>query len=165
MRLFQALSAGVVVFPWLAVLMAAPSAAGGHGPHLAFGAPQISTINGQPVPGRILPLQDVAILIDTLTSSGQHLLVMRGTRKAGTRMAIHLHEHVGFTCVLTGVITIFMDGREPEAQPAGTCYYMPANTLMAAANLGREDAILTDHFIAPPGEPVLVVREPGYPDE
>lgn len=138
---------------------------GTHGHDIVAGPLDTATINGKPPPGRVLPLQDVTLLIDELTSSGQRVVVARGTRKAGTRAAIHIHEHGGFTCVLSGEITIFVDGREPKKQPAGTCYYMPAGILMSAVNLGDADAVLTDNFIAPAGAPLMVVREPGYPAE
>lgn len=160
-------SAMLRVFAILCALLAiaGPSAADSHDHNMAFGSLDVMAINGQPVPGKILPLQDVSTLLDTITTTGQHLRVTRGTRKAGTRMAIHVHEHDGFTCVLQGEITIFIEGREPAKYAAGTCYHMPANIFMAAANLGHEDAILTDNFIVPPGVPLTVVREAGYPAE
>ncbi len=47
--------------------------------------------------------------------------------------------------------------------PAGTCYHMPPNTLMTAANLGTEDAVLVDNFNLPLGAPTITIREPGWP--
>ena len=45
--------------------------------------------------------------------------------------------------------------------PAGTCYYMPADTPMSAANLGAEDVRLIDTFVLPPGAAPMTVLEPG----
>mgnify|MGYP002130389625 CR=1 FL=1 len=124
---------------------------------MAFASPGITTINGQPLPGKLTPLQNPSIMIDTLMPDGKRLLVTTGTRQAGTRAPIHTHDHGGYTCVLRGEITIFMEGHAPMKAPAGSCYYMPAGHFMAAANLGSEDVLLSDHFIAPPDAPVMTV--------
>ncbi len=123
----------------------------------------VTTINGQAPPGRLLPLQDVTTMLDTTVADGNRLVVTQGTRKAGTRVAIHTHMYGGHTCVLSGVVTDFVDGREPMTWPAGTCYYMPPNTLMSVANLGTVDAQLMDTFTLPPGAPTITIREPGWP--
>lgn len=125
----------------------------------------VTTINGITPPGRLLPMQDFTMLIDTIDSQGNHLMVSRGVRKAGTRVAIHTHKYGGHTCVLKGTITDYVEGHEPMVWPAGSCYYMPANTLMSADNEGTEDAVLLDSFTVPPGEPVYTIREPGWPEE
>ena len=41
--------------------------------------------------------------------------------------------------------------------------HMPPNQLMAAANLGSEDAVLMDTFNQPPDTPLITIREPGWP--
>jgi quercetin dioxygenase-like cupin family protein len=123
----------------------------------------ITTINGVAPEGEMLPLQDVTTMLDTIDANGNRVLVTRGVRKPGTRVAIHVHKYGGYTCVLSGVITDFVEGHEPMTWPAGTCYYMPPNTLMTAANLGSEDAVLIDNFTLPPGEPTITIREPGWP--
>jgi len=126
-------------------------------------AKDITTLNGTSVPGRMLPLQNTLTMLDTVDANGLRLYITRGTRLAGTRVAIHTHEYGGQTCVLTGVMTDFVDGMEPQTFPAGTCYYMPPDTLMSASNLGTEDAILIDTFNLPVGVPAITIREPGYP--
>ncbi|MFC4172505.1 cupin domain-containing protein [Microvirga sp. GCM10011540] len=123
----------------------------------------VTTINGETLPGQLLPLQDVSTMIDTIDANGNRLVVTKGIRKAGTRVGIHVHKHGGHTCVLSGEITGFMEGAKPHKWPAGTCYYMPPNTAMAAANLGEEDATLIDTFSLPPGEPTITILEPDYP--
>lgn len=147
----------------LAALVLAP-AAFGPAPAAAQDAPRaVTTINGQPVPGRMLPLQDVTTMLDTIDADGNRLVITRGIRKAGTRVAIHVHEHGGHTCVLSGAITDFVEGHAPSLWPAGTCYYMPPNVPMSAANLGTEDAVLVDTFVLPPGAPTITIIEPGWP--
>lgn len=121
-----------------------------------------TTINGETPPGDLAHLVDVTTMLDTVNADGERLLVVRGVRKAGTRVGIHVHEWGGHTCVLSGTITDFVEGREPSTFPAGTCYYMPPNTPMSAANLGDEDAVLIDTFVLPvDGEPIVIL-EPGY---
>lgn len=123
----------------------------------------ITTINGEIPPGRLLPLQDDFTRLDTVDANGLRLVVTQGTRLAGTRAAIHTHQYGGHTCVISGTITDFVEGHEPMVWPAGTCYYMPPNTLMTAANLGTEDAVLIDNFTLPVGAPTITIREPGWP--
>ena len=129
------------------------------------GAPQfgdVSTINGKTPPGKLQPLVNVSTMIDTVDSNGNRLLVTKGTRKAGTRVGIHVHKYGGHTCVMSGEITDFVAGRPSGVFPTGTCYYMPPNVPMAAANLGKTDAVLVDTFILPPGEPTITILEPAY---
>lgn len=123
----------------------------------------VNQINGEWPPGRLERLVDATIMLDTINSDGQRILVERGVRKAETRVAIHTHEYGGHTCVLSGEITNFMEGHPPKKSPAGICYYMPPNLLMTAANLGSEDAVLIDTFILPPGKSPITIRELGYP--
>ena len=140
-----------------------------HGMHHASTASALSselnvtTINGERPPGRLERLVDVKTMMDTVDVTGKRVLVEKGVRKAGTRVAIHVHQYGGHTCVMSGEITDFMEGHPPSKWPAGTCYYMPPNLLMTAANLGTEDAVLIDTFILPPGAPTITIREPGYP--
>jgi hypothetical protein len=132
--------------------------------HSTF-APGMTTLNGEVPPGNLLPLQNVTTMLDTINADGDRIITTRGTRIAGTRVAIHVHKYGGETCVMSGVITDFAEGHPSGTFPAGTCYYMPPNMPMAAANLGTEDAVLIDTFILPPGEPTITILEPGWPTE
>ena len=123
----------------------------------------VTTLNGERPPGRLARLVDAITMLDTVDVNGQRIVVEKGIRKAGTRVGIHVHEYGGHTCVLSGEITGFMQGHAPQKWPAGTCYYMPPNMLMAAANLGTEDVELIDTFLLPPGKPTITIREPGFP--
>lgn len=125
----------------------------------------VTTINGEVPAGELLPLKDVTTMLDTVQTDGNRLIITQGVRKAGTRAGIHVHKYGGHTCVMSGVITDFIEGKESSTWPAGTCYYMPPNIPMAAANLGTEDAILVDTFILPPGEPTITILEPGWPTD
>lgn len=123
---------------------------------------QTSKINGKPIPAKLLPLEDSTVMLDTLDADGKRLYITKGTRRAGTRAAIHTHQHGGHTCVLSGEITSFIEGAEPVKRPAGTCYYMPPNTPMSATNLGSKDAVIIDTFLLPPGEEEITLLE-QYP--
>ena len=119
----------------------------------------VTTINGQLLPVDPFPLQNVTVMLDTFDSHGNRLIITRGTRKAQTRAAIHVHMYGGHTCVLSGEITIFMECVPPAKKPSGTCYYMPPNVPMTATNLGTEDVELTDTFVLPPGADTLTALE------
>lgn len=120
---------------------------------------QVTEINGFAPPAVSTGLNEVKIMAMTDLPDGQTLVVSRGTRLAGTRAPIHVHEYGGHTCVLSGAITDFVEGMAPSLFPADTCYYMPANTPMTAANLGSEDAVLIDTFIVPKGAPTITIIE------
>ena len=66
--------------------------------------------------------------------------------------------------MLSGTITDFVEGAEPMTHSAGTCYYMPPDVAMTAANLGSDDVRLIDTFVLPPDAPAIIVLEPGWPD-
>lgn len=123
-----------------------------------------TTINGSIPPGVMTRLSDIKTMLDTTQADGQRLLIVEGVRKPGTRAPIHVHDFGGHTCVLSGTITDFVEGMKPMTYPAGTCYYMPPDTPMTAANLGTEDVRLIDTFVAPPDAAAIVVLEPGWPD-
>ncbi|MEP5151752.1 hypothetical protein [Planktotalea sp.] len=128
--------------------------------HCAKGNYDIVThVNGIVPPGRMAPLVDSVKMIDTIMPDGNRLVVMKGTRLAGTRVGIHIHAYGGHTCVMSGVITDFVEGHDPGLFPKDTCYYMPPNTYMTAANLGSEDAVLIDTFIVPPGKDFIQIVE------
>ncbi|MGV0990893.1 MAG: cupin domain-containing protein [Mycobacterium sp.] len=123
-----------------------------------------TTINDSVPPGVPAKLVDLTVVTDTIGVDGDRLLVQQGIRIPGTRAPIHYHDYGGQTCVLSGTITDFVEGMEPMIFPAGSCYDMPSDTPMTAANLGDEDVLLVDTFVLPPNEPTIIVLEPNWPD-
>lgn len=123
-----------------------------------------ATINGVVPQGQVAPMDDVLVMADTIQDDGDRLVVWQGIRRAGTRSAIHTHQYGGHTCVLSGTIVDLVEGMAPMTFPAGTCYYMPSNTPMSAANLGPGDVRLIDTFVLPPGAPTMTIIEPGWMD-
>ena len=150
----------------LALLLLA--AAAGTGPTAAqaddmvIGVLDVAGLNGAAPPVPVAPLVATHTMMDIIDARGMRVVVVMGTRKAGTRAPIHVHDFGGHTCVFKGEITVFMEGRAPRRQPAGSCYDMPPATPMSAANLGPEDVVLTDTFSLPPGQPLMTLREKGY---
>lgn len=124
----------------------------------------VTEINGAVPESALKPLQDVESLVPPglIDSLGREVIIHRGIREAGTRVGIHIHEYGGYTLVLSGVITDFVEGKPTKSYHAGQWYYMPANTPMSAANLGAEDAELIDIFLVPPGQPEITIIEPGW---
>lgn len=121
-------------------------------------------INNKSVDGELLPLQNSKTLIDEIIN-GNRLMVNLGTRKAGTRVGIHVHQSGGTTFVVggEGAITDYVEGYENSYNPVGNYYYMPYNTQMSASNLEEEDVLLLDVFYFPvQGEAITIIEE-GYP--
>lgn len=129
----------------------------------------VTEINGQILPPEIemKPLQNVIDLVPPgyIDSFGREVIIHRGIREAQTRVGIHIHEYGGYTLVLSGTITDYVQGRDPETHGPGDWYYMPPDTPMSAANLGTEDAELIDIFLVPPGQPSITIIEPGWPSD
>ena len=127
----------------------------------------VTEINGQTLPGEMKPLQNVIDLVPPgyIDSFGREVVIHRGIREAGTRVGIHIHEYGGYTLVLSGTITDYVQGMEPMTHGPGDWYYMPPDTPMSAANLGTEDAELIDIFFVPPGQPSITIIEPGWPSD
>jgi hypothetical protein len=126
----------------------------------------VTTINGQTLPCEMKPLQNVIDLVPSgyIDSFGREVVIHRGIREAGTRVGMHIHEYGGYTLVLSGTITDYVEGMDPMVHGPGDWYYMPPNTPMSAANNDEfEDAELIDIFIVPPGQPEITIIEPGWP--
>ncbi len=137
--------------------LAAPGVA-----HAELGSTTV--INGTAPPGVMAKLADLSVVLDKVSGDGKRLLVSRGIRKPGTRGPIRVHEFGGYSCVMSGTITAFVEGSEPTHYPAGSCYYLTPDVAMTAANLGAEDVELVDTFELPPDAPAIIVLEPGWPD-
>ena len=123
-----------------------------------------SQINEMALDGKLLPLQDQTRVIDEIVGDNR-LIVNLGTRKAGTRVGIHVHESGGLTFVVSGdgAITDYLEGMENSFNQVGDYYFMPYNTTMSAANLEREDVVLLDIFYFPINKTSITILEEGYP--
>ena len=124
-----------------------------------------TTINGHKPPGELIPLQGDNHVVDEITG-GKHYRVSIGTRLAGTRVGIHVHEEGGTTFVIGGKggrITDLVQGYPNALNPFGSYYYMPSNIPMSAANFSGQDVLLMDVFVNSIGVPPITIIEPGYP--
>lgn len=128
----------------------------------ASAALDVTTLNGERPPGRLARLVNSTTMLDTIDVNGQRIVVEKGTRKAGAGWASMYTSTAATPAALSGEITGFMEGHAPKKWPAGTCYYMPPNMLMAAANLGTEDVELIDTFILPAGQTRSPSASPGF---
>lgn len=97
--------------------------------------------------------------------TGMVLVTSRSVRDRGTRSPIHVHPFGGQTCVVSGEMSLYLDG-EPTVQKAGPgdCYYMPAGRRMSGVNSADSVTIMIDTFVVPRGEQVWIVVEPGMED-
>jgi uncharacterized RmlC-like cupin family protein len=124
-----------------------------------------TTVNGKIPPGNPqLPLADVVTVMDEVVGY-QQILVQQGTRQAGARASIHVHQYGATTFVIggRGADTDFSEGHEPNTYPKGSYYYMPASTPMTPANLTDRDVRVMNVFVLPVGIPGTTFIEPGAP--
>ncbi len=124
--------------------------------------PDVTTINGEVPPLRTtLAFKSQTVSVGD-NGNGYQTIVIRTTRKAGTRSPIHTHDYGGTTCVLKGQMTLYLDGSKPATKKAGSCYFMPPGPLMAGLNTGKVTAVMLDMFTVPIGDDVWTVRQPGF---
>lgn len=126
-------------------------------------AADVTTINGQVPPGPATAVTESITLLDVVDDGLQHL-VYQDTREPGTRSPIHEHPYGGTTCVLSGQMTLYLEGSDPQVANAGECYWMPPGLPMTGVSSGTDYAVMIDNFAVPPGEPVWWVVEPGQED-
>lgn len=122
-------------------------------------------INGKTLPGKLAGTVNQQVLIDIINEDGNRFLAIKSIRKAGTRVGIHIHRYGGYTLILKGQMTDFVQGKPINKVGPNSGYYMPPCTPMSAANLGKEDVELIDIFIGPPGEPYIEILEPDWKGE
>lgn len=126
-------------------------------------AADVTMINGQIPPGPATRVDESVTMLDVVDDGLQHL-VYRDTRSPGTRSPIHVHPYGGTTCVLSGQMTLYLQGSEPQIANDGECYWMPPGRPMTGVSSGVDYAVMIDTFAVPPGEPVWWVVEPGTED-
>jgi quercetin dioxygenase-like cupin family protein len=97
--------------------------------------------------------------------TGYVTVTSRSVREQGTRSPVHVHPFGGQTCVVSGEMSLYLDG-EPAIQKAGSgeCYWMPAGRRMSGVNSANQATIMIDTFVVPKGEQVWIVVEPGMED-
>lgn len=125
-------------------------------------------INGQELPNKASKtmFERRLLTIDQLDASGKPTgwvtVTSRSVRDRGTRSPIHVHPFGGQTCVVSGEMSLYLDG-EPTVQVAGPgdCYWMPAGRRMSGVNSADTPTIMIDTFVVPKGEQVWIVVEPG----
>lgn len=122
---------------------------------------EFTEINGATPPGELATLVQSHTMLSTKNVNGDCVLMVKSIRKAGTRVGIHVHKYGGYTLILKGIMTDFVQGEEIKTY-SNSGYYMPPCTPMSAANLGEEDVELIDIFIGPPGEPFIEIMEPNW---
>ncbi len=121
-----------------------------------------TTINGAAPPGTpTLAFKSTELSLQP-SAPGFETAIIETVRKAGTRAPIHTHDFGGTTCVVTGEMTLYLEGAEPARAPAGTCYFMPPGRLMTGVNSGTQTAVMHDIFTVPVGDPTWTVHEAGF---
>ena len=120
----------------------------------------VTTINGEPPPAVPTAVDESVTLLNVIDNGVQHL-VYRDTRSPGTRSPIHQHPYGGTTCVLSGEMTLYLEGSDPQVAGPGECYWMPPGLSMTGVSSGVDYAVMIDTFAVDPGAPVWYVVEPG----
>ena len=119
-------------------------------------------INGETVPGKLLPTKNQKVLLDIINEEGKKVYMVKSVRKPGTRIGIHIHKYGGYTLILSGEMTDFVEGKPSKKYGPNSGYYMPPDTPMSAGNLGDKDVELIDIFIGDPGQPYIEILEPDW---
>ena len=131
--------------------------------HDGYDSETVVTINGEIPPNKPTALTKSTVLVDVV-EDGQRHVVFRDERPAGTRSPIHEHPYGGVTCMVSGEMTLYLEGSEPQTAGPGQCYSMPPATPMTGVNTGDDVAVLFDIFTVPEGEAVWKVVEEGQQD-
>jgi quercetin dioxygenase-like cupin family protein len=117
--------------------------------------------------GKVLPMQPTLAKEQSLEMSQKigkmTLFTHRTLRAKGTRAPIHVHPFGGQTCVVSGEMTLYMDGAQPARKVAGECYWMPPVTRMSGVNTGDTDALMFDTFLVDNEDDIWVIVEPNLP--
>lgn len=124
-----------------------------------------TTVNGRTPPGDpSRPLADTLTVMN-VTDGYQQITVSQGTRLAGARASIHIHQYGAVTFVIggKGADTDISEGHRRTVNPKGSYYYMPANTPMTPANLTDYNVRVMNVFVLPVGIPGTTFIEPGAP--
>lgn len=137
----------------------------GHGMHV----PNPNIERSNKINGEVPPMTPSKSMFETrlLTEDvgdGWVLVTSRTVRQAGTRSPIHMHPYGGQTCVISGEMTLYMDGSEPLVAGPGDCYFMPPGRRMTGVNSADSATFMLDTFVVPKGEQVWIVVEPGMED-
>lgn len=126
--------------------------------------------------GRKLPMRPSKSMFETrlLTEpqldargnpTGMMLVTSRTVRERGTRSPIHVHPYGGQTCVISGEMSLYLEGTdEVKVAGPGECYWMPAGRRMSGVNTADQATFMIDTFVIPRGEQVWIVVEPGMED-
>jgi quercetin dioxygenase-like cupin family protein len=128
-------------------------------------------INGKEVPNKATKtmFESRLLTVDQLDArgkpTGMTLVTSRSVREKGTRSPIHVHPFGGQTCVVSGEMSLYLEGTdEVKRAGPGECYYMPAGRRMSGVNSADGVTIMIDTFVVPRGEQVWIVVEPGMED-
>lgn len=97
--------------------------------------------------------------------TGMVMVSSRTVREKGTRSPIHVHPFGGQTCVISGEMSLYLEGtNEVKVAGPGECYWMPAGRRMSGVNSADSATFMIDTFVVPAGEQVWIVVEPGMED-
>lgn len=128
-------------------------------------------INGKPLPNKATKtmFESRLLTVEQLDAKGKPtgmvLVTSRSVRDQGTRSPIHVHPFGGQTCVVSGEMSLYLEGTdEIKVAGPGDCYYMPAGRRMSGVNSANSRTIMIDTFVVPRGEQVWIVVEPGMED-
>lgn len=94
-------------------------------------------------------------------ASGELLMQMEVTLAAGSHLPVHLHQNEQMTHVVSGRLTMTLDGTPHECGP-GTTLLIPGGTPHSAE--AREDTVALDTF-SPPRFDLLVQDEQHQREE
>ena len=90
-----------------------------------------------------------------LSTAGHEFIQARGEFAPGATVAKHTHpgEEVGY--VLTGEVTVEMEGKPAQVLKAGDAFFVPAGTVHSAKNAGKAPAAVLSTYIVEKDKPLM----------
>ena len=125
-------------------------------------APDTREMINDSIPPGLIARATESLLLNQEHPSGNAIVIMKTIRSKETRTPIHQHPSSGTTCVISGEMSLYLEGAIPQKAIAGTCYAMPAGKKMAGVNTGNSDAVMLDIFFTPKGGEMWTIVEPHH---
>ena len=90
-----------------------------------------------------------------LSAPGREVIQVRVDLAPGTVFGRHRHPGEEIIYVLAGTFEYLVEGRPPVVLKAGEVLFIPAGTIHAAKNVGRDHAVELATYIVEKGKPLV----------
>ena len=94
-----------------------------------------------------------------LSAPGREVVQVRVDIPAGTAFPRHSHPGEEVVYMIEGVLEYQMDGKPPMVLKAGEVLFIPAGTVHAVKNVGKENGAELATYIVEKGKPLLTLAK------